>query len=187
MTLDIDVLFFNTIGPGWTLESAKAGIGGSELEISLIAHALARRGHKVVVANGVTEPVEQEGVRYVPSGSALDYKPRALWIERGSAPPSGLTTQRVVIRATDINCSHYDLHRSMLESGQATLAVNTQWQADGFTQAAKKVIIPPALDYSLGAAAPEKVPGRFAIPTAGRCIMMGPLKISPIASGPSRN
>lgn len=166
MTIDIDVLFFNLIGPGWTLESTKAGIGGSELEITLIAHALARRGHKVVVANGVAEPTEQDGVCYVPSQTALDYRPRALWIERGSAPPSGLSTQRIVIRATDINCSHYDVHKPMLESGQAALAVNTQWQADGFTQASKKVIIPPALDYSLGAAAPEKVPGRFVYASA---------------------
>jgi len=161
---DADALLVNSIGPGFSYSTTKGpgGLGGSELELVLVAHALARRGHKVVVANGVTSEVTEDGVRYIPLAQATGMTTRALWIERMTVPPPGIRAERVVIRATDICCPPYDVHRAILESGQAAVAVNTKWQADGFTYAKEKIIIPPTLDYDLGTEPPpEKVPGRF--------------------------
>jgi predicted O-methyltransferase YrrM len=161
---DADVLFVNSVGPGFSFSTTKgqAGLGGSELELVLVAHALARRGHKVVVANGVTSEVTEDGVRYIPLAQAAGMTTRCLYVERMTVPPSGIRTLRVVIRATDICCPPYEVHRPFLESGQAAVVVNTKWQADGFTYAKEKIVIPPALDYDLGSEPPpEKVPGRF--------------------------
>ena len=163
-----DLLITNSIGPGFTKSSAESGIGGSELEIVLIAHALARRGHTVTVANGVETEFYEEGVRYVPLGSLpANTATRALWIERMTmVPESGIRAGRIVVRATDICCPPYDTVRSLLESGRATLVANTRWQADGFTYATKKAIIAPAMDLSLGGPPPEKEPGLFVFASA---------------------
>ena len=166
--MTVDLLIVNSIGPGWTLSTAQKGLGGSELEISLVAHALVRRGYSVVVANGVPSQAYEQGVRYVPLASVTPgIEARALWIERMTPPPMGVKTKRIIVRATDVCCAPYDIHKPMLESGQASLVANTQWQADGFAYAKHKILIPPALDCSLGAEPPpEKVPGRFVYASA---------------------
>ena len=165
--MPIDVLIVNAIGPGWSLSTAQKGLGGSELEITLVAHALKRRGHTVVVANGIDHESLEDGVKYVPLGSIqAGMEARALWIERMTAPPNGVRTKRIVIRATDINCAPYDVHKPMLESGQAAVVVNTKWQADGFAHAKEKIIIPPALDYSLGDAPLLRIKGQFVFASA---------------------
>jgi tetratricopeptide (TPR) repeat protein len=156
-----DLLIVNSIGPGFSRSSVAKGIGGSELEVVLVAHALARRGHSVTVANGVTSEVTEEGVRYIPLPQAAGMRAHSLWIERMTVPP-GVLAKRVVIRATDIYCPPYDVHRPLLDSGKAAVAVNTKWQAEGFGFAKEQIIIPPALDYDLGPGPkPKKVPGRF--------------------------
>ena len=88
--MTVDLLIVNSIGPGWTLSTAQKGLGGSELEISLVAHALVRRGYSVVVANGVPSQAYEQGVRYVPLASVTPgIEARALWIERMTPPPMG--------------------------------------------------------------------------------------------------
>jgi len=163
-----DLLVVNGIGPGFTKSSAEAGIGGSELEIVMVAHALARRGHAVMVANGVESEAYEDGVRYVPLAQLpANFQTRALWIERMTAvPEGGVRAKKIVVRATDICCPPYDSVKPLLEN-VATLVANTRWQADGFTYARRKVIIPPAIDLSLGPEPkPEKVPGRFVFASA---------------------
>ena len=167
-----DLLIVNSIGPGFTLATSRGpqGLGGSELEIVQIAHALQRRGHRVVVANGVEKRTEEEGVVYMPLGDAAGMMADALWIERFSPPPKGIRTKRIIIRATDIDWNPYSLHRGALERGAAAVALNTTWQAEsGFQYAKEKILIPPALDYDCGEAVlgpVEKVPGRFVYASA---------------------
>ena len=160
-----DLLIVNSIGPGFTHSSVAGGIGGSELEIVQVAHALARRGHKVTVANGVEKETTEEGVRYIPFSQANGLTARALWIERMTSPPH-VRTQCIIVRATDICCPPYDVHKPMLEAGQARLVANTKWQASGFAYAREKIIIPPVIDLDLGGPVPDKVPGRFVYASA---------------------
>jgi tetratricopeptide (TPR) repeat protein len=163
-----DLLIVNSIGPGFTLATSRApqGLGGSELEIVQIAHAIARRGYKVIVANGVTSESIEEGVRYIPLAQATGMQVESLWIERFSPPPNGVRTRRIVVRATDIDWNPYSEHRRALESGAAAVLLNTKWQADsGFDYAREKIIIPPALEYDTGGPV-EKVSGRFVFASA---------------------
>ena len=165
----IDLLIVNSLGPGFTLSSSRNGLGGSELEVIQIAHAFARKGYKVVVANGVTAETEEEGVRYIPVAKAAGTRTKILWIERSTNPPPGIIAGRTIVRATDICSFHYDIHRSILESGVASVFVNTQWQADGFVYAKHRVIIPPALDLYMGVdklGPVGRVPGRFVYASA---------------------
>ena len=164
-----DLLITNDIGPGFTKATADGpkGLGGSELEVVQIAHALAHRGHNVVVANGVEKETEEDGVTYMPLAQAAGMRCEALWIERFSTPPPRILSKRIVIRATDIDWDPYKLHRSMLASGASAVIANTKWAFEqGFSYAKEKIIIPPALDYDLGGPAPEKVPGRFVFASA---------------------
>ncbi len=169
MTKHADVLFVNSLGPGFTLATARGpqGLGGSELEIVQIAHALARRGHKVVVANGVTETTEEEGVIYMPLQNAHGMRCDALWVERSTTPPR-IETKRVVVRATDQNGSWYDMHKPLLANGRAAVAVNGAWHASLFPEAKEKIIIPPALDFDVGGLLllPTKEPRQFVYASA---------------------
>ena len=68
-----------------------------------------------------------------------------------SAPASPLhlgADVRIIVRANDIYCAPYDVHRDALTSGRAALVANTKWQADGFTYAKEKIVIAPMLDES---------------------------------------
>lgn len=164
-----DVLMVNAIGPGFTGESVRQeGIGGSELEVTQIAEALAARGHRVVVANGVAVAGEDHGVRYIPFLSCGGYGTRTLYVERGTtlhAIPE-IRTDRIVIRATDIMCEHYEPHREWMGSGIATLIGVSEWQLEGFRRAVPGVqtlCIPPML----GPTPPtERVKGRFVFASA---------------------
>lgn len=147
-----DVLMFDRIGGAFSRSSIdKGGLGGSELEMVQVATELAKRGHKVVVANGVTTPIDEEGVRYVPWQQAPQYAPKkAFYIQRSSVPEAGsglaiLPQVRIVVRANDVYCKEYDAHRAILETGRAALVANTKWQADLFTYAKEKIVIPPML------------------------------------------
>lgn len=146
----IDVVLWNTLGPPFTYETAmNEPLGGSEYEMVQVAHALARRGHRVVVANGVRSPVDQAGVWYIPNRfdavpAELRAGVRALWIERCSLPPEVKATTTVV-RATDCPVPEYDRVLPLTVSGQATLVCNTQWHAKLFPFAKRKAIIPPMI------------------------------------------
>ena len=123
-----------------------------------VARALTSRGFKVAVANGVRAPVEEEGVLFVPNDK-YELPSKALYLQRMSVlalPLPGAI--RVIVRANDVAGAHYDGQRPLLESGRAALVANTKWQAEGFTYAKEKLVIPPILDESPQAA---KMPGLF--------------------------
>jgi hypothetical protein len=156
--VDADVLLANGIGPGFDWQYTQdSGIGGSEYEVTQIAHALSDRGRRVIVANGVREAVTQRGVTYIPLAQADGLKVRALYIERWTKAPR-VEAERTVIRATDVASPPYDVHLPLLAKHKATLVCVSNWQAHGFLFAKDKLIIPPML----GSIEPrEKVPGRF--------------------------
>jgi tetratricopeptide (TPR) repeat protein len=164
-----DVLFLNHVGPaGFDYDTP--ALGGSELEILQIAEQMAKRGHNVAIANGANEIYGQRGVDFVPRHLVSKAWPtKSLYLERmtkwtpeeslGSLPP------RVIVRATDVYCAEYDVHRQMLVDGRAALVGVTRWHVDksgaqgtGFSFAKETIVIPPMLDPT-----PEtkRVPGRF--------------------------
>src|ERR1019366_1113835 len=117
--------------------------------------------------------IEEDGILYIPNGDVASYGPtKALYLHRSSSPAARLPIGpdvRIIVRANDIYCAPYDVHRGILESGRAALVTNTRWQADGFTYAKEKIVIPPMLDESPLASWPGegaigplfKVPGLF--------------------------
>lgn len=142
---------FDRIGGAYSHSSLLAGgLGGSEIELLQVAHGLTAKGYSVVVANGVESPREEEGVRYVPHAQAWQHVPtQALYLQRWSSPTTRLeigADVRVVVRANDVYCAPYDVHREALSRGRATLVANTHWQADQFAFATDKVVIPPMLE-----------------------------------------
>ncbi len=146
-----DVLMLDRIGGGYSHASlSQGGVGGSEIELMQVAHGLTAKGHRVVVANGVDSLRVEDGVTYVPHTQAWQHVPtKALYLQRFSTPETRLdipSIVRVVVRANDVYCPPYDVHRGLLESGRATLVTNTQWQAAQFGFAKDVAVIPPMLE-----------------------------------------
>jgi glycosyltransferase involved in cell wall biosynthesis len=64
----IDFLYRGAPYSGETMR--QASMGGIESSVVQLAEALARRGHDVTVFNGVTQPVDEFGVKWRPIGEA---------------------------------------------------------------------------------------------------------------------
>lgn len=144
----MDVLFVNSIGPGFSKKTAEKGLGGSELEIIQIAHALSKKGYKVAVANDIEEVRLEDGVTYVPIKSGVRHlqPSRALYVERCTHIPSEIVLpSRTVIRATDVYFDGYDVHKNLLESGKAALVAVSEWQSVLFSFAKERHVINPML------------------------------------------
>ncbi len=146
-----DVLMLDRVGGSYTAATlVVGGLGGSEIEVLQVARGLTAKGYSVVVANGVDHVSVEDGVTYVPHAHAWQHVPtKALYLQRFSTPETKLEIPagvRVVVRANDVYCPPYDVHRALLESGRAGLVANTQWQAAGFGFAKEKTIIPPMLE-----------------------------------------
>jgi hypothetical protein len=161
---DCDLLMVNTIGPGFTSETVRqGGIGGSELEMTQVAEAMAARGHRVYVANGVAEESFSHGVVYMPFAQCAGMTARSLYIQRGTTLASireAIQADHIAVRATDIMCEHYETHRPKFEAGIPVIGVS-EWQLDGFRRQVpgiKTICIPPMLGPIPATA---KVPGRF--------------------------
>ena len=160
---DADVLITNTLGPGFTRKTTiEEGIGGSELEITQVAHALAKRGHEVVVAVNIPDPIEEDDVQYVPVRSVQGMRVKASIAWRSTPLPPAFA-DRIYVRATDVSSPHYDVHLPATVFGGATLICNTEWHAKLFAFAKNKVLIPPMLDPTEPT---EKVEGRFVYASA---------------------
>lgn len=177
--MTVDVLIYDRLAHAnnaFTYRTMRErGVGGSEIEMLQVARVLTDRGYSVAVANGVTDVVREDGITYVPNAKPADYVPtKALYLQRMSTVLGTVAISskvRIVVRANDIYCPPYDVHRGILTSGQAALVVNTEWQGRGFDFAREKIVIPPMLDASPravwpGTARPDgdvvcKVPGLF--------------------------
>lgn len=146
-----DVLLLEGIGGGYTEATLQTrGLGGSEIEILQVARGLTNRGHSVAIANGVETLKVEDGITYVPHAQAWQHTPRkALYLQRWNTPETRLeipSDVRVIVRANDVRCLPYEVHRPWLSTGRATLVANTHWQAETFTYAKDRVVIPPMLE-----------------------------------------
>lgn len=146
-----DILMLDRIGGDYTSASlATKGLGGSEIELLQVAQGLTAKGYRVVVANGVETPSEVAGIRYVSHSHAWQHPPaKALYLQRFSTPETRLeipSSVRVVVRANDVYCEPYEVHRALLTSGRASLVTNTRWQAQGFPFAKDPLVLPPMLE-----------------------------------------
>jgi hypothetical protein len=146
-----DVLLLDSIGGSYTEASLQTrGLGGSEIEILQVARGLTNRGHSVAIANGVDELKVEDGMTYVPVAQAWQHTPqKALYLQRFSTPSTRMeipSDVRVIVRANDLRCPPYDVHRPWLSTGRATLVANTHWQADTFDYAKDRVVISPMLE-----------------------------------------
>ena len=146
-----ELLILDRIGGAYTAATAQQhGVGGSELEVLQVARGLTAQGHTVVVANGVDRVTVENGVTYVPHAQAWQHAPtKALYLQRWSTPSTYLEVPadiRVVVRANDVYCPSYDVHRAWLSTGRAALVTNTRWQADQFGFAKETAVIPPMLE-----------------------------------------
>ena len=168
-----DVLMYSTVGPAVTSLSEPSG--GSEMEIVQIAVALTARGHKVVVANGVPEPITVDGVLFVPNDAEHVHKhwpTRALYLERMTPMPStdGLTpVPRTVVRVTDQAGDWYSAHRDLFVAEGAAVVGVSHWQLEesgadgkGFW-ARERIMIPPMLGPTPRV---PPVPGQFIFASA---------------------
>ena len=159
-TYDTDVVIYDVVGGAYTKASLGGpALGGSELEVVQIAHALAARGHRVIVANKIPEAVKIDSVRYVPHAEVVGMRTKTLYVQRHSpAPVPAVEADRVCIRSTDMNEQAYRTHDALLSSGEAELLCVSQWQAGLFPHAKRRCIVPSPLG-----AMPlvNKVPGRF--------------------------
>jgi hypothetical protein len=165
-TYDADVLIFDVVGGAYTKATADGGkaLGGSELEVVQIAHALAGKGHKVVVSNQIASPVLIDGVQYLPHAQALGLRTKTLWVQRHSpAPVPQIDADYVCIRTTDMNEPAYKTHADILSSGQAELLCVSRWQAGQFPSAKRRCVVPSPLGEMPAVA---KVPGRFVYASA---------------------
>lgn len=156
-----EVLIVNSIGPdgqpsAFTGDTLRyTNLGGSELEITQLAEALAEKDHSVVVANGVEQVTESRWVRYVPLKDAISFWPtKALIAYRTSdvrplIAAAGMWPRRVIVRANDLFGPAYMVHSQLFERG-AVLVANSQWQADLFAplvnDPGKRRVIPPIID-----------------------------------------
>lgn len=146
-----DVLLLEGIGGGYTEATLQQrGLGGSEIEILQVARGLTARGHRVAIANGVDRLLVEGDITYVPHPHAWQHIPtRALYLQRWNLPDTRTeigASVRVIVRANDLRCPPYDVHRPWLSSGRAALIANTKWQADSFDYATERIVIPPMLD-----------------------------------------
>ncbi len=148
MTPDADVLLYSAknVGVPATLAMTREfGIGGSELELVQVAHGLAERGHKVVVAMDLEEDQlgEQEGVTYTSLENLPKYV-RSLYLQRWSEKPEEVWADNTIVRCNDGGAG-YEVHNRLLSSGKATLVVNSNWHVTLYPFAKKKVVINPII------------------------------------------
>jgi hypothetical protein len=158
-TYDADCLIYDAVGGAYTAADADGSfaLGGSELEVTQIARALAAKGHKVTVATGATEAKEIEGVRYVPLKQAVGQRVKTLYVQRHSPMPQ-VDADHTIIRSTDMNEAGYRTHDAILASGNAELLCVSKWQAGQFQHAIRRAIVPSPLGAMPKV---DKVPGRF--------------------------
>lgn len=164
-TYDADVLIYDVVGGAYTSKDADSGtpLGGSELEVTQVAHALSAH-YNVVVANQIKEPVTVGEVRYVPFSQCVGMRVKTLYVQRHSpCPTPAVEADRICIRSTDLNDPAYRTHDAILSSGEAELLCVSQFQASLFPHAKRRCIVPSPLAPMPKVA---KVPGRFVYVTA---------------------
>jgi len=168
--MKFDVIIYDSIGMEYTEESAETGaLGGSELEVTILAEELSRRGKSVLVENRHQQPNDQicpSGAIYRKLGSETPLQTKTLVVMRYSKPPRHIVADKTVVWLHDIP-SHDGRgnlvgEHQHLQGVDATFVCVSRWQAELFPKTFNKHVIPnmlPAWNYDLQ---PQvRIPGRF--------------------------
>lgn len=156
-----DVIFYDSVGMAFTGNTPEnGGLGGSELEVVVLAEALARAGLSVMVANRTLASELVNNVLYVPHitvTSSLSCK--TLVVMRHSAVPN-VAHDNLRIVAMDLPDSRYDHVAAHVKEGRGSLIMMSSWQRAQFpTDWRSQVvnpIIPPAATADYGTIARRK-------------------------------
>lgn len=133
-----DVIFYSSVGMAFTGDTPEAGgMGGSELEVVVLAEALAARGYQVTVVNPTREVKEVKGVIYLPLAGAGSWTScRTLVVMRYSPVPP-IAHEKLVIIAMDMPGDGAHNHQAAYLRGRAphgVLVTMTDWQRSLFPQ-----------------------------------------------------
>lgn len=139
----LDLLIVDNAGPGFAPEAFGKPMGGSELEVVLIAEALADRNLSVAVLSRAGDH-SRNFVYYRTKPPAEP--PRALWIHRTTRYPWQSFDGPIVCRPTDLGWDNYD--QELLADERCTLVTVSNWQRTTFhpsLKIAKSMTIPPPM------------------------------------------
>lgn len=141
----IDLLIADATGQGFTPECFGCPMGGSELEIVLVAEELARTGFKVAVVSRCEVEFKRAGVKYAHLGQAPEA--RSLWVQRTTRVAWQDFKGPIAMRITDLGWDAYDW--DLLADPRCALACVSNWQRSTFDRqkpiARTEIINPPML------------------------------------------
>ncbi|MGO9837837.1 MAG: glycosyltransferase [Polyangiaceae bacterium] len=164
-----DVVIFDSVGMPYTGSTLRhAGLGGSEFEFILLAEALARGGHSVLVLNNTLLPASEMGVDYVNQREALAgaFACRALVVARYSFVPP-VRFDRLIVAASDLPGRAYDhLAPYFVGAARATLVAVSAWQRALFPPQWNALVIPNMLPDSVYSHEAKADPARFVYASA---------------------
>ena len=145
-THDYDVIFFDTIGNAFTREGLKSKpSGAAEIAIVKYAHWIADQGYRVLVINGVSNVIEEDGVTYASSNVTHELRCRSLVISRYSRIPESIRSDRTVVWSVDADPHCHDHQKHLFEQKLATLVCISPWHATLFRRDWPIRVIPSAL------------------------------------------
>ena len=149
-----DVIFYDTIGMAYTGSTPEqGGLGGSELQVILLAEALAEHGRSVLVLNRTEENCCVNGVEYRHNRAGnSELSCDVLLVQRYSNLPP-IRARRIIVAASDIPGNHYDHFASLFaNSPDAALVAVSDWQKALFPKHWPVTVIPcilPAFVYDV--------------------------------------
>ena len=131
-----DVVLYSSCGMAFNGDTPEeGGLGGSEIEVVVLADALTARGYKVLVMNPVQRMTVVRGVTYMPhiaAGSWITCRTLAVW--RYSIVPN-IRYEKLVIVAMDMpGNGSYDHHAEYVTGGslRGQLVTMTKWHRSLF-------------------------------------------------------
>lgn len=162
-----DVVFFDEVGMEYVESDDENGaLGGSELEVTILASELSKHGFRVIVENRnrlQADDVSTSGAVYRKIGSHRPIETHTLIVMRYSRVPKHIHYKKLILWLHDIPGKNGDAGYPGIDPNpDAKLVCVSRWHASLFPDTLPIRVIPnmlPASNYEM--AAETKVPGRF--------------------------